>query len=320
MSYAARAMSLALSLLVCTGEALPSSDYPTRPIRIVTSAVGSSVDFTARLIAQGITDRLGQPVIVDNRASSGVIPGQTVSRAQPDGYTLLIDGSTFWFGSLLQKTPYDPIADFAPVTLATRAPNILVVHPAVPTKSVTELIALAKARPGELNFATSVIGGASHLSAELFKHMSGVDIVHIPYRGAGAAITNLIAGEVQIMFATAAASVGHVKSGRLRALAVTSAEPSPVLPGVPTVAASGLPGYESVSMNGVFVPAKTPNAIVQRLNHEITRFLHSTAAKEQFLKAGTETVGNEPAAFKSIIKSEMARMGKVIKDAGIRID
>ncbi len=311
---------LSIGMLIVHASSVSGQDYPNRPVRIVTSAVGSSVDFTARLIAQGISSPLGQPVIVDNRASSGVIPGQIVSEAPPDGYTLLIDGSTFWFGSLLQKTPYDPVADFAPITLATRAPNILVVHPAVPARSVKELITLAKARPGQLNFATSVTGGSSHLSAELFKHMSGIDIVQIPYRGAGSAITNLIGGEVQMMFATAAASVTHVRSGKLRALAVTSAEPSPVLPGLPTIAASGLPGYESVSMNGVFVPARTPEAIIKRLNREMARYLQSAEAREKFLKAGTETVGNSPAEFAAIIKSEMTRMGKVIKDAGIRIE
>jgi tripartite-type tricarboxylate transporter receptor subunit TctC len=316
----AAAPLLAIGMMCVNSGGLCAQDYPNKPIRIVTSAVGSSVDFTARLIAQGISASLGQPVIVDNRASSGIIPGQTVSQAQADGYTLLIEGSTFWFGSLLQKTPYDPVTDFSPITLATRAPNILVVHPGVAAKSVKELVALAKAKPGELNYATSVTGGASHLSAELFKYMTGIDIVQIPYRGAGSAVSNLIAGEVQVMFATAAAVVAHVKSGRLTALAVTSAQPSAILPGVPTVAASGVPGYESVSMNGVFVPAKTPGAIIRRLNQEVVRFLHTAKAKELFFKAGTETVGNTPAEFAAIMKSEMARMGKVIKDARIRLD
>jgi tripartite-type tricarboxylate transporter receptor subunit TctC len=314
------AVLLPISMMFTYPAAVSGQAYPNKPIRIVTSAVGSSVDFTARLIAQGISGSLGQPVIVDNRASSGIIPGQTVSQAPADGYTLLIEGSTFWFGSLLQKTPYDPVLDFSPITLATRAPNILVVHPGVAAKSVKELIALAKAKPGELNYATSVTGGASHLSAELFKHMTGINIVQIPYRGAGAAVSNLIAGEVQVMFATAAAAVSHVRSGRLTALAVTSAQPSAILPGLPTVAASGVPGYESVSMNGVFVPARTPGAIIKRLNQEVVQFLQTPKAKELFFKAGTETVGNTPAEFAAIMKSEMARMGKVIKDARIRLD
>src|SRR5688572_22193939 len=227
--------SAALMLLVAGGAW--GQSYPVKPIRIVTPGSGGAADFAARLIAPGLTAALGQQVIVDNRSST-IIPGEIVSKAPPDGYTLLIFGAPFWIGPLLEKTPYDPVRDFQPITAAVRQPNILVVHPSLPVKSVRELIVLAKARPGVLNYASVATGSSSHLAGELFKAMAGVSLVRVPYKGSGAAMVALVSGEVEVSFASAGTVAGAVRSGRLRALAVTTAHPSPLVPGLPTVAAS----------------------------------------------------------------------------------
>jgi tripartite-type tricarboxylate transporter receptor subunit TctC len=241
-----------------------------------------------------------------------------VSKAPPDGYTLLIDAASFWIGPLLQETPYDPVKDFAPVTLTDSAPNVLVVNPSLPVKSVKELIALAKARPGELNYGSSSTGSTPHLAAELFNMMAGVKIVRVPFKGSGPAVISLLGGQVQLMFATAGSVAPHVKSGRLRALAVASLQPSALAPGLPTIAASGVPGYEAVAFEGMFAPAKTPVAIIDRLNQEIVRVLNRAEVKERFFNAGVETVGSTPEEFAAAIKSNVAKWGKLIKDAGIR--
>ena len=294
-----------------------AQSYPNKPVRIVTGGVGGGNDFAARLIAQGLTASLGQQVIVDNRAS-GVIPGETVSRAPPDGYTLLVTGGTLWIGPLLQHTPYDPMRDFAPISLLTRAPNILVVHPSLPVKSVSELIALAKARPGELNYSSSgAAGGSSHLAGELFKAMAGVNITRIPYKTSASETSDLIAGHVQLAFGTAASVMPHLKSHRLKALAVTSAEPSALVPGLPTVAASGLRGYEAEQNLALLAPAKTPAPVVGLVHREVVRVLTRSDIKEKFFNLGVETVGDSPQECAAAIKAEMAKMGKLIKKTGI---
>jgi tripartite-type tricarboxylate transporter receptor subunit TctC len=216
--------------------------------------------------------------------------------------------------------PFDPVQDFAPVTLAVTTPNVLVVHPALPVKSVSDLIALAKQKPGALNYATSGAGNSNHIAGELFKAMAGVDMVQVNYKGAALAMNDVLSGRVEVMFATAAAAASHVSTGRLRAIAITSAQPSPVMPGLPTVAASGLPGYESGSTLGVFAPAATPAAIVNLLNREIVQFLNMPLTRERLLKAGIEVVASTPAQFAATIKSDMARIGKIIRNAGIRTD
>ncbi len=305
-----------LGMMVLGAGMVFGQNYPNKPIRIVASAAGGSGDFAARLIAQGLTGALGQQVVVDNRG--GIIPGEIVSKAPPDGYTLLIDAASFWIGPLLQETPYDPVKDFAPVTLTDSAPNVLVVNPSLPVKSVKELIALAKARPGELNYGSSSTGSTPHLAAELFNNMAGVKIVRVPFKGSGPAVISLLGGQVQLMFATAGSVAPHVKSGRLRALAVASPQPSALAPGLPTIAASGVPGYEAVAFEGMFAPAKTPVAIIDRLNQEIVRVLNRAEVKERFFNAGVETVGSTPEEFAAAIKSNVAKWGKLIKDAGIR--
>ncbi len=292
-------------------------NYPNKSIRIVTSEAGGGADFVARLVGGGISSALGQQVVIENRPS-GVIPPQTVSKANPDGYTLLVYGSTVWLLPLLRSNvPYDPVRDLAAISLATSATSLLVVHPSMPISSVKELITLAKAKPGELNWSSASAGSATHIAGELFRTMAGINIVRIPYKGTAPMLNDLIAGFVQLSFPNAAIGLPHVKSGRLRALAVTSAKPSSVAPGLPTVAASGVPGYESAAPAGVYAPGKTPEAIINRLNQEIVRALNRPSTKERLLNLGNEVVGNSPEEFAAFIKYDMARMSKLFKEAGI---
>ncbi len=296
----------------------PAQGYPNKPIRIVTGEPGGGLDFATRLIAQGITGPLGQTLVIDNRGG-GIVLIDIVAKAPPDGYTLLLHASNIWLAPLLRdNVPYDPLKDLAPISLTSMAPNILVANPAVPANSVQELIALAKSRPGELNYSSGSTGSTSHLAAELFKVMAGVNIVRIPYKGSGPALTSLISGQVQVMFASAGGVVPHLKSGRLKSLAVTSARPSALFPDMPTVASSGLPGYESSSVAAVFAPAKTPATIINRLNQEMVRFLRAPEATQRLLSSGVEPVASSPAQLAATMKSDIAKMGKVIKDAGIR--
>ena len=294
--------------------------FPTRAVHIVTSEPGGGNDFAARVIAQGLTGPLGQPVVVDNRGgASGAIAGETVAKAPPDGHMLLLYGSNIWLLPFLRDhVPYDPVKDLAPVTLAVRAPNILVVHPSLPVKTAQELVTLARKRPGSLNYGTGAVGSSTQIATELFKAMGKLDIVQISYKGNGIALNALIAGEVELAFATPGSVSAHIRTGRLRPLAVTSPQPSPLLPGLPTVASAGLPGYEAVSIVGLFAPAKTPEAVIARLNQEIVRVLNRAEVRERFLSSGVETVGSTSEEFGATVKSEMARLGKVIRDANIR--
>jgi tripartite-type tricarboxylate transporter receptor subunit TctC len=305
-------------IVLCPGV-LSGQNYPTRPIQMLTSEPGGGTDFVARMIASEVSGNLGQQVMVVNRgAASGVIAAETVAKAPPDGYTLLLYGSAIWLMPYLRdKVPYDPVKDFAPITIATRSPILLVVHPSLPVKSVKELIALAKARPGGLNYGAGSIGSSTHIVTELFKAMAGVDVVRISYKGNGPALNALISGEVQLAFATPGSVEQHIQSGRLRALAVTTAQPSIFFPDLPTVA-SGLPGFEAASIIGLFAAARTPETIINKLNQSFVTGLKRTEVREKLLKVGIETVGSTPEQFGATIKSEMARLGKVIKDAGIR--
>ncbi len=290
-----------------------AQEFPSKAIRIVTSGVGGSSDFASRLLAMGISGGLGQSVIVENRGSGAVAP--VVARAAPDGYILLGTPGTLWLSPLLGKVDYDPIRDFVPLSLTNRSPSILVVHPSLPVKNVRELIVLAKSRPGALNYSSGGAGATSHLAGELFNAMAGIHIVRVTYKTE--ASPGLLSGEVQMSFASAGGVMTHIKSGRLKALAVTSLQPSPLVPGMPTLAASGLPGFETGTIFGLFAPAKTPDAVVRRLNLEIVRFLSTAEAKQRFLDSGVEAVGSSPDEFLSVIKAEMTHMGKIIRDAGI---
>ena len=302
--------------LVATGP-VSGQTFPSKAIRIIASEAGAGTDFVARIVAQGLTAAWNQSVIVDNRPS-GVIPGELLSKAAPDGHTLLVGGSALWIGPLLRPTPYDALRDFAAVTLTTTSPNILVVNPALPVKSVKELIVLARARPGDLNYATAGTGSSPHLAAELFKAMARVNFVRVNYKSGAFALTDLIAGQVQLIFPTAISVAPHIASGRLHALGVTSAKPSALAPGLPAIAESGLPGYESVTVFGIFAPANTPGPAIAALNREIVQFIAKPDVKERFFKVGTEVVASSPDQFISVIKAEMTTMGKVIKEAGIR--
>jgi tripartite-type tricarboxylate transporter receptor subunit TctC len=284
---------------------------------MVASAPGGSPDFQARVIAPALSASLSQQVIIDNR-SSGVIPGEIVSKAPSDGYTLLFASNLLWIGTLMQKTPYDAVRDFMPISLTTKQPNVVIVHPSLPVQSIKQLVALAKAKPGALNYASTGTGSPNHLGPELFKAMAGVNIVRVNYKAAATALSALLGGEVQVMFTTTTLVVPHIKSGRLRALAVTSTEPSALLPGLPTVAAAGLAGYQSESMYGLLAPPKTARAIIARLNQEIVQVLTRAEVKEKFHNAGVEVVGSSPDEFATLIKSDLSRLGKVIQDAGIR--
>jgi tripartite-type tricarboxylate transporter receptor subunit TctC len=296
-----------------------AADYPHKAIRILTSEPGGSTDFLSRLIGSGISHAVGQPVVIDNRA--GIIAIETAAKALPDGYTLLHYGQVIWIMPFMQdKATYDPVRDFAPITLVVSSPNILVVHPSVAANSVKELIDLAKARPGEINYSSAPAGASNHLAAELFRSMAGINIVRIPYKGTAPALTGLVSGQTQMMLPTALASMPHLKAGRLRALAVTTAQPSVLAPGLPTVSASGLPGYESVSSLGMLAPAKTPSAIIARLNQESVRAINQPDVRDKFLAAGATPVGSTPAEFAAVIKREMISMGKIIKDGAIKAE
>ena len=314
--------SIRLTALACAA-CLPSlgcddaaaQNFPTRPIRLVTGGAGGGNDIAARLIADGLTGLWGQQVIVDNRPS-GLIPGEVVSRAAPDGYMLVISGRSFWIAplSMGSKAPYDPVKDFAPVTLPASTANVLAVHPSLPVRSVKDLIALAKARPGQLNYGAAGQGSSPHLAAEVFKSQARLDIVRINYRAMGGLYTDLMAGQVQLTFGSAPSVMPYVKSGRLHGLAVTSAQPSALAPGLPTVAASGLPGYEFVSPFGVFAPGETPRAIVSKLNEGMVRALSRPDLKERLFNAGMEVVASTPEQLGTMIKADMTALGPIVKD------
>ena len=305
-------------LLGCTlpPQSAWAQTYPSKPLRIITAEAGGGSDFATRLLAGPLAAALGQQVLVDNR---GLLAAEVAARAPADGYTLLLSGATLWLQVYLrEKVPYQ-MSDFAPVSLATRAPNILVTHPQVPAKSVQALIALAKARPGELNYATSGNGNSVHLAGEMFRLMTGVDSVRVNYRGAARALTDLSAGQVQLMFGVPGSVSPHVKAGRLAALAVTSAEPSPLAPGLPLVAAT-VPGYESVSYLAMFAPTGTPAAVAARLNDEVVRVLRRPEVREKFLISGIEPATGTPEQLASLVRADMNKMGPMIKAAGIRTD
>lgn len=305
-----------LSLTPPAYAAAPDA-YPISRITILTSETGGAGDFASRLISQGLVQALGQPVIVENR--SGVAP-EIVAKAGPDGYTLLHYGNTAWMTPLLRTSRWDALRDFIPVSLTVRAPNVLVITPTLPVKSVKELISLAKARPGELNYASSTIGSSTHLAAEMFTYMGQLDIVRVNYKGVSIAVNDLISGRVQLMFLAPGAVQAHIKSGKLRALAVTASAPSRLFPGLPTVSESGMPGYESGASFGLFAPLRTPAAIVARLHQETSRLLETPEAAAKLLSSGMEVVASRPEEFSAWLKADISRWKTVIEKAGIRDD
>ena len=312
-----------VAALVLAGAAAAQS-YPSRPIRfIVPFPPGGGNDTMARMIGNKLTAALGQQVVVDNRAGAGsVIGAEAAAHAAPDGYTLFLGGvaSHGINPNLHAKLGYDPIRDFAPVSLIAAAPLILVVHPSVQAKTIKDLIQLAKTKPGQLNFASNGTGGSSHLAAELFKMMTATDMVHVPYKGLSPALTDLLSGQVQLMFSSTVAILPLVHANRLRPLAITGAKRSAAIPEVPTVAESGVPGYETASWYGVLAPAGTAKTIVDLLNREIAKVMLLPDVRERLASEGAEPAGGTPGEFAAHIKHELERWARVIKQARIKAD
>jgi len=313
-------LSRLLAVVAATGAlglaagAAAQDSYPSKVVRIVTAAPGSNNDWGARLLGDEISPSLGHRVIVENR---GGLAAEVVAKAPPDGYTVLFYGPAAWTLQLFRSVGFDPAKDLAPVTLAMSSPIVLVVHPSLPVKSVKELIALAKARPGALNYASGTIGATPFIAGELFKYMAGVNIVRVPYSGTGPSVIGLISGEVELMF-PGAGSVWHfVEQKRLRALGVASSRPSALTPGLQPIALT-VPGYESTSNIAFFVPAKTPAAIISRLNRELVAALGRSDVREKLLKGGVEAVGSSPEELGAYVKADIARIEKLIKSAGIK--
>ena len=298
--------------------------YPTKPVRIVVPfPAGGATDILARAVAQKLTETWGQAFVVDNRpGAGGNIGSELVAKAAPDGYTLEMGtvGTHAINASLYAKMPYDHVKDFAPIILVAGVPNVLVVNPAVPVNSVQELIAYAKANPGKLNFASSGSGTSIHLSGELFKVMAGVQMTHIPYKGSAPALADLLGGQVQLMFDNLPPSLPQIKGGKLRALGVTSAARAPALPDTPTIAESGLPGFDASSWFGLLAPAGTPPAIIAKLNTEIAKWLATPEAKEKLVAIGANIAGGTPEDFARHIQAETAKWAKVVKESGAKVD
>ncbi|MGZ8228712.1 MAG: tripartite tricarboxylate transporter substrate binding protein [Burkholderiales bacterium] len=320
MRKATAALLATVAALAATG-AIAQATYPNKPVRIVVpSSAGGGTDIIARIAAPRLSPSLGQQVVIDNRPGAGtMIGGEIVAKAPPDGYTLLMCVSTLATNPVIyRKVPYNAVTDFAPVTLVLTASNILVIHPSLPPRTVKELIAFAKARPGQLNFASAGLGTGPHLSMELFLSMTGLKMVHIPYKGSAPAMVDLVSGQVGVMAATALTSIPHIRVGRLRALGVTGARRTAAAPDVPTIAEAGVPGYEAVQWYGMVAPANTPQDIITRLNREMVSILQVPDVKEKFAADGGDAVGNSPEEFGRYIKSETEKWQKVAKAAGIK--
>jgi tripartite-type tricarboxylate transporter receptor subunit TctC len=298
-----------------------ADDYPSRPLRaIVPNAPGGGSDISGRIVANALGEALGQQVVVDNRPGAGGTLGvSTAARAQPDGYTVLMGNiSTHGINvAVLKNLPYDPVRDFAPVSMLGTTPNVLVVHPAVPAKSFKEFIAYAKANPGKIRYGSSGSGGSPHLAMELLKSLTGTDMLHVPYKGSGPVTIDLLSGQIHTTSASASSQLPHIKSGKLRALAVTSAKRSPQLPDVPTVIESGVPGYEVTIWYGLFVPAGVPQRIISRLNAELVKVLGTPALEQRMANVGIDAVSSTPAELGGFVKAEIAKWTQVVRVSGV---
>ena len=297
--------------------------YPNKPIRmIVISAPGGSTDILSRGVGRALTESMGQTIVLDNKpGGGGIIATETVAKAPPDGYTILMSNTSHSvLPSLHAKLPYDPIKDFAPVSLVALTHSLLLVNPALPVKSVRELIELARAQPGKLNYASGTTGASAHFGAELLKLMAKVNIVQVPYKGTAGQLTALIAGEVQMSFVTMPSALPHINAGRLRVLAIGSPRRSPTLPDVPTVAESGLPGFDIGAWNGILAPAGTPAPIITKLNAAIVKWTSDPLARERESSQGAELISDTPQEFSTYIKAQIARFAQVVKATGMRAD
>ena len=316
----ARAAVGALLIPLCAS--IYGADYPQRPIRlIVPFAAGGGLEITARSIGQKLTEKRGQSIVIDNRPGAATIVGSEIAaKASLDGYTLLMITTTFAINpSLYGKLPYDPVREFAPVTQINSVPNILVVNPSIPAHTVRELIALAKAKPGQLNYASAGSGTSPHLAAELFKTMAGIEMTHIPYKGIPPAVTDVIAGRVTMLMTTTISAAPHVKSGRLRALAITSPKRLAAMPDVPAIGET-VPGYEADAFQGMVAPAGVPKEIVRQLADDIAAIVRLPEIRERIVADGAEPIGSTPEAFGAFLKKEMLKWGKVVKESGARPD
>lgn len=297
--------------------------YPARPIRvIVPQSPGASTDITARLVAQGLHEAFRQPVIVDNRpGSSGIAGTELVARAAPDGYTLMVVASSFAINPALgRKLPFDSIRDFTTVSQLSKFPNMLAAHPSAPVKTLQDVIAYARAKPGQLTYASAGVATGTHMTAELLKFMTGIDILHVPYKGGGPAMTAAMGGQTQLVIGTSVGLLTHVRAGRLRAIAVTSAQRMATAPDIPTFAESGAPGYEHEPWNGMFGPAGMPKPVLARVNAEVVRVLHSAEVKKVLERDGADVVGSTPEQFGIVLKAEIAKWTKVARAAGIKAE
>jgi tripartite-type tricarboxylate transporter receptor subunit TctC len=311
---------LPVLLAFCTAGALAQS-YPTRAIKLVVpSSPGGGTDIVARILGQKLSEQLGQQFVVENRAGAGTVIGNdAVAKSAPDGYTLLMGLSTLAINpSMYAKLPYDALRDFAPISQSVSACNILILHPSVPAKTVVELIALARAKPGSLTFGSAGMGTNPHLSGELFKSLARIDMVHVPFKGSGQSIISQLAGEIAANFPSVPTAMPYVKAGRLRGIGVTTLKRVEVLPDVPSIAEAGLPGYEATQWFGLLAPAGTPRPIIDRLYQESSRALRSADMKERMTAEGLEVVGSTPEEFASYIRSETEKWTQVIKAAGIK--
>ena len=318
-------IKLMVAFVACAGAFGASAQtYPTKPVRMVIPfPPGGTTDITGRIAAQKLSEALGQQVVPDNRpGAAGNIGAEQVAKSPADGYTLVtLPGSTLTIHpSLYAKLPFDPLKDFAPITMLAAVPNALVVHPSLPVRNVKELIALTKSRPGELNYASTGAGQSTHLSMELFKTMAGVKITHVPYKGSAPAVTDLLGGHVPMMFDNMPSALPHVKAGKLRGIAVSTLKRSPVAPEIPTVAESGLPGFEVSVWFSVLAPANTPRDIVTRLNGVLVKALHNADTREKLATQGAEAIANTPDEFTAVMKRDIAMWAKVVKAANIKLD
>jgi tripartite-type tricarboxylate transporter receptor subunit TctC len=318
-----RAIAALLSALLVWPAVAAAQTFPTKTIRIIVPyAPGGSTDVVFRLLAPRLSEDFGQSVVVENRpGGSSTIGLDLAAKSPPDGHTWGTPNITFGANpSLFKKMPFDSEKDLLPVSQVSVVTMVLSVHPSVPARSVKQLIALAKARPGALNFGSAGNASANHLATAKFMHMSGINLTHVPYKGGGPAVISLVGGETSMLFATIPSAIQHIQSGRLRALAVSRAQRNPALPDVPTVAEAGVPGYEAIEWNGVMVPAGTPPAVIRRIHQAITKALAIPAVKERIVQVGAEVVGSSPEEFGSFIKSEISVWAKVIKEVGITIE
>ncbi len=314
-------LSATMVMVAC---AVHAAEWPDKPIRVILSVpAGATPDVTARLVFPGLSQQLGVSLVADNRAGGGgVIGAEIAAKSAPDGYTLFISspGALTILPHMRKNIPYDTIRDFAPISLISIGPFVLMTHPSVPAKSIKELIALAKAQPGKLNYASAGNGVANHLAGELFKQMAGIDIVHVPYKGAPQAVTDVLAGHMSMMFNSVAPIVGYIKTGRIRVLGIASLQRSPQLPDVPTIHESGVPGFEAVNWFGMFAPAKTPRNIINRLNGALVQTIKTPEMQSQFIKLGADPIGSSVEEFTAFVKRDMEKYEKVVRISGAKVD